>query len=91
MKEELLQQIAWWVAGAVAALWGGSKVPWKALIAKLLGGLKPSPAVSVAETADASGDVHAAIYVLRSNITDAEGQKLVDAVDSYWWASKVKK
>lgn len=89
MNEELVRQIALWVAGAVAALWGGSKVPWRAWLAKLLGGLKPSAAVSV--SADASGDVHAALFVLRSNAPNAEFQKLVTAVEDAFWAARAAK
>lgn len=49
----------------------------------------PDPKVAPKDT-HSNGSVADAIYVLRSNITTAEGQALVDAVDSWWWKQQVE-
>ena len=88
-----LHDLALYVAGLVAALWGGSKVPWKAAIAKMLGMLpKPTeadPAITVNDEDAAPGsrhtDVMRALQVLHEANSDAEYHRLVSEVEADYW------
>lgn len=87
-----LHQLALWAAGLVAALWGGSKVPWKAAIARLLAMLPKRGDDSTALTLDLEGDseepdldVMHALLVLHQCAPDAHSHQLVSAVEADYW------
>jgi hypothetical protein len=83
------------VSGAVLlGLWQFvlSKLPWQSWLEKLLsrfkGDARPATDVRPATSERASDDdaVSASIYVIRMRLKgDAQGQALLDALDSYWW------
>lgn len=94
MTEDMVRELALWAAAAIAALWGGGKIPWRSLLSKLKPAVvpkqedqvvKPDDDMSWLDKASPEYSVHWAIYTLRKNAPDKEFQKLVDAVDSDFW------
>lgn len=89
MSEETIRELCLWAAGAIAALWGGSKVNWSSLLSVF----KRKAAEVVSSDPKAPKDTHGngsvadAIYVLRVNAPNVEFQKLVTAVDDAFWAA----
>lgn len=89
------------LAGIIATLWGGSKVPWKAALAGLAqkiaglfsGGEERHTAVTedtAYELEDPGDDVMIALRVLHEHAVDADSHKLISAVEADFWQKRSK-
>lgn len=84
--------IALTLAAVIASLWVGSKVPWKAAVAKLLAMFQPQSTAVTEEAAydldDPGDDVMVALRVLHEHAADADSHKLVSAVEADFWQKR---
>lgn len=85
--------IALTLAGLLATLWGGSKVPWKAAISKLLGMFSSAKeqvveAVSGETSTDPGADFMYAMRDLHRLAHSAEEHQRLGQFTADWWAAQ---
>lgn len=82
--------IALMLAGLIASLWGGSKVPWQALLAKIAGWFTTAKdtVTDAVSGEDPGDDVMVALRVLHEHAADADSHKLVSAVEADYWQKR---
>lgn len=82
--------VAFAVATLIGTLWGGSKVPWKAAAAKLIGLLIAPKAAAPAVTADVDFEVSQALHTLHRHARDKQGHAILSDFAAYHWGGRSK-